>query len=107
MKPEPREPSRLPVRGTIAAAGSAGALALLLSFQGGTLAPSEPAQAAAGDRDATDELITGAPTETSGAEAVVGHLAVVAQTQCLVIRQDGATLLGDSVIALLDLQEDG
>ena len=71
MNAEPREPSRLPVRGSIAAAGTVGALALLLSFQGGPLAPSEPVLAAADDPDATDGLITGAPTETSGAEAVV------------------------------------
>ena len=60
------EPSRLPLRGTIAAAGTVGALALLLSFRGGPLAPGEPAFAA-DEPPATDELVSGSATETSGA----------------------------------------
>ncbi len=70
MTAEPREPSRLPVRGTIAAAGTFGALALLLSFRGGPLAPSEPVTAANDDTPATDELIAGAAANT-GADATV------------------------------------
>jgi len=70
MTTPPREPSRFPVRGTIAAAGTVGALALLLSFRGGPLASADPVLAAL-ERQATDELITEALTRTSGAEAVV------------------------------------
>lgn len=54
------------MRGTIAAAGTVGALALLLSFRGGPLAPGESAFAA-DEPPATDELISGSATETSGA----------------------------------------
>ena len=78
MTTETREPSRLPVRGTIAAAGTVGALSLLLSFQGGPLAQSDTATAADIDDEAlaTDELITPdatieAATDSSGAEVVV------------------------------------
>ncbi len=72
MKTEPREPSRLPVRGTIAAAGTIGALALLLSFRGGPLAPTGSASAADDTALATDELIaTAQATESTAAEAVV------------------------------------
>lgn len=70
MHAEPREPSRLPIRGTIAAAGTIGALVLLLSFRGGPLAPTGSANAAADTALATDELISvEAPTQTSGADA--------------------------------------
>ena len=76
MKTEPREPSRLPARGTIAAAGTVGALAVLLSMPGGPLAPDEPVPAAAAELDVPDELMAVAPTETSGAEAVVEPMTV-------------------------------
>jgi uncharacterized protein with FMN-binding domain len=70
MHAEPREPSRLPIRGTIAAAGTIGALVLLLSFRGGPLASTGSASAAADTPLATDELISvEAPTQTSGADA--------------------------------------
>jgi uncharacterized protein with FMN-binding domain len=72
MSTEPREPSRLPVRGTIAAAGTVGALALLLSFRGGPLAPTGHASAAEDAALATDELIAAdAATGTTGGEVVV------------------------------------
>ncbi len=74
MTAEPREPSRLPVRGTIATVGTVGALALLLSFRGGPLAPGEPVEAQLAEAPATDELIAGAQTDTSGAEAIVEPL---------------------------------
>ena len=72
MTTEPRDPSRLPVRGTIATVGTIGALALLLSFRGGPLAPSDPV-IAANEPLATDELIdeTETTTEASGGEAIV------------------------------------
>ena len=69
------EPSRLPLRGTIAAAGTVGALALLLSFRGGPLAPGEPAFAA-DEPPATDELVSGSATETSGATVAVEPVTV-------------------------------
>jgi uncharacterized protein with FMN-binding domain len=73
MNAEPREPSRLPVRGTVAAVGTIGALALLFSFRGGPLAPTEPAIGADDQALAADEPIAGqGSTQTSGAEAVVG-----------------------------------
>ncbi len=75
MTTGPREPSRLPIRGTIAAAGTVGALALLLSFRGGPLAPGEPVLAV-GEADASDELIPGVATETSGADAVAGPVTI-------------------------------
>ncbi len=76
MNAEPREPSRLPVRGTIAAVGTVGALALLLSFRGGPLAPDDPVQAAGVEAKATDELIAGAATEASAADVVWAPVAV-------------------------------
>jgi uncharacterized protein with FMN-binding domain len=81
MNNEPREPSRIPVRGAVGAVGTVGALALLLSFPGGPLAPGGSVTAAdeplASDEPlATDELITETTTETSGAEAVVEPLAI-------------------------------
>lgn len=74
MTNEHREPSRLPVRGTIATVGTIGALALLMSFRGGPLAPAEPVMAQDDEALATDELIVTAETETSGAEASVEPL---------------------------------
>ena len=58
MNAEPREPARLPVRGTIATVGTVGALALLLSFRGGPLAPAESVTAQEDETPAADELIT-------------------------------------------------
>ena len=63
------------MRGTIAAAGTVGALALLLSFRGGPLAPGEPAFAA-DEPPATDELVSGSATETSGATVAVEPVTV-------------------------------
>jgi hypothetical protein len=57
MTPAPREPSRLPVRGTIGLLGTVGALALLLSFRGAPTPGDVPVRAA-GDVPATDELVT-------------------------------------------------
>ena len=65
MTVEPREPSRLPVRGTIATAGTVGALTLLLSFQGGPLARSVSVTVADDESPATD------PATDSTALAVV------------------------------------
>ena len=73
MKTEPREPSRLPVRGTIATIGTAGALTLLLSFQGGPLAPSDSATAA-DELIATDDLITSDGTTATAADATIEPL---------------------------------
>ena len=69
MNVERREPSRLPVRGTLGFVGTVGALALLLSFRG---APSigEAVVASNAEADATDELTAGAVTDTSGAQAL-------------------------------------
>lgn len=55
MTTTPREPSRLPLRGTIAAIGTIGALSLLLSFRGGPLAPGDPAVAADDSRPESSE----------------------------------------------------
>jgi uncharacterized protein with FMN-binding domain len=71
-----REPSRLPVRGTIATVGTVGALAMLLSFRGGPLAPGEPVAAQRVEAPATDELVSGAETDSSAAAAVVEPLTV-------------------------------
>jgi FMN-binding domain len=62
----------VPVRGAIATVGTVGALALLLSFRGGPLAPGDIVLSANDDAISDDELTTSA-TETSGAavEAVV------------------------------------
>ena len=74
-----REPSRLPVRGTIATVGTVGALALLLSFRGGPLAPSESVLAAVEPRvSQTPE--PSAITGTSGAEATVGPVSITGDT---------------------------
>lgn len=75
MKTEPREPSRLPVRGTIATIGTAGALTLLLSFQGGPLAPSDAATAA-DEPLATDELITTDGSTATATDATIEPLTV-------------------------------
>lgn len=75
MKTEPREPSRLPVRGTIATIGTAGALTLLLSFQGGPLAPSDAATAA-DEPFAADELITSDGSTATATDATIETLAV-------------------------------
>ena len=64
------------MRGTIATIGTVGALAMLLSFRGGPLAPGEPVEAQLGEALATDGLTTGAETGTSGAEAIVEPLTV-------------------------------
>ncbi|MGD8683960.1 MAG: FMN-binding protein [Chloroflexota bacterium] len=79
MTTEPREPSRLPIRGTIAAAGTVGALTLLLSFRGGPLAPTEPALAAAEEPAATDQLLATPATETSAPEAVAEPVAITGE----------------------------
>ncbi len=79
MNAEPREPSRLPVRGTIATVGTLGALALLLSFRGGPLAPGETVTAQVAEGSTTDALIAATETESSGAGAVVESLAPVAE----------------------------
>ncbi len=73
MNTEPREPSRLPVRGTLGLVGTVGALALLLSFRG---APSigELVFATGDEAEATDELIAGTVTGTSGADVVAGPI---------------------------------
>ncbi len=65
-----REPSRLPVRGSMALAGTVGALALLFSFRG---APSLDTVVVADDEGAaaTDGMMVGAATPTSSADAVV------------------------------------
>jgi uncharacterized protein with FMN-binding domain len=77
MNTPPREPSRLPVRGTIATVGTIGALALLLSFRGGPLAPGEPAAGARAPKPlATDELMPGAVTATSGADVLAGPITI-------------------------------
>ena len=76
MNTEPREPSRLPARGTIGLVGTVGALALLLSFRGAPSFVAEPAVADDDDVEATDGLIAGASTETSGAEAVTEAVTV-------------------------------
>lgn len=77
MNTSPREPSRLPVRGTIATVGTIGALALLLSFRGGPLAPAEPAVGAAAPEPlATDELLPAAVTATSGADVLAGPITI-------------------------------
>jgi uncharacterized protein with FMN-binding domain len=68
-----REPSRLPVRGTIATVGTVGAMALLFSFRGGPFAPDESVLAALDTTVATEPQAT--PTgETSGAAAAVGPM---------------------------------
>ena len=79
MNEEPREPTRLPVRGTIAAVGTVGALALLLSFRGGPLAPGDTVTAQVAEGLASDELIVATASETSGAGAVVESLPPVAE----------------------------
>lgn len=67
MNTGPRQPSRLPVRGTIGLVGTVGAMALLLSFRGaptiGGVVGSNVGQA-----EATDELINGAATESNAAD---------------------------------------
>lgn len=67
----PRQPSRIPIRGTIAAAGTVGAVALLLSFQGGPLAPTETVRAVGDTALATEELVASpAPaSESAGVSA--------------------------------------
>ena len=65
MNTEAHEPSRLPVRGTIATFGTIGALTLLLSFQGGPLARSVSVTVADDESPATD------PATDSTALAVV------------------------------------
>jgi len=79
MNAESREPSRLPIRGTIATAGTVGALVLLMSFRGGPLAPAESAVAAGDDAPATDELVASAETQTSGAAASVEPATITGQ----------------------------
>jgi len=74
-----QEPSRLPVRGTIATVGTVGALALLLSFRGGPLAPPEPVLAAVEPGGSQTPEPTAA-TETSGAEATVGAVSITGDT---------------------------
>ena len=70
MSAQPREPSRLPVRGTLGLVGTVGALALLLSFRSAP-SPGEIVSANGDRAEATDELITGAVAETSAAEALI------------------------------------
>lgn len=80
MNTEPREPSRLPIRGTIATVGTVGALALLLSFRGGPLAPGDPVIAAVEpEPEVADELIPDAITETSSAEAAAGSVTIAGE----------------------------
>ena len=74
-----REPSRLPVRGTIVTVGTVGALALLLSFRGGPLAPSESVLAAVEPRVSQTPEPT-ATTGTSGAQATVGPVSISGDT---------------------------
>ena len=86
-----REPSRLPVRGTIAAVGTVGALALLLSFRGGPLAPSDPALAvtestSADEAEAADELLDVVANETAAPEPILDEPGT-----------DGTTATGDAV----------
>jgi uncharacterized protein with FMN-binding domain len=93
MTVEPREPSRLPVRGTIAAAGTIGALTLLLSFRGGPLASPEPVTAANDDTTATDELVAAAVvTEAAAADAAIGPVTYTGDTY--------ATRWGDVQVAV-------
>jgi len=73
-----REPSRLPVRGTIATVGTVGALALLFSFRGGPLAPSESVLAAVEPR--VSQTPEPSATGTSGAEATVGPVSITGDT---------------------------
>ena len=76
MNTETREPSRLPVRGTVATVGTVGALVLLLSFEGGPLASTGPVTATEAEAPATDELIAAeATTEAAAADAVVEPVA--------------------------------
>jgi uncharacterized protein with FMN-binding domain len=74
-----REPSRLPVRGTIAAVGTVGALALLLSVRGGPLASFAPALAAGEDAATDDEPVVAAVTETSGADVAPGPVTLTGE----------------------------
>ncbi len=74
-----REPSRLPVRGTIATVGTVGAVALLLSFRGGPLAPSESVLAAVEPRASQVPEPT-ATSGTSSAEATVSPVSITGDT---------------------------
>lgn len=106
MHAEPRDPSRLPVRGTVAAAGTIGALALLLSFRGGPLAPTEPAMAEGEEPLATDELIGGAKAnETTAAEAVepATYIGDVVETRWGDVEVE-VTLVGADITEVVALQ---
>jgi uncharacterized protein with FMN-binding domain len=71
MNAETREPTRLPVRGTIGLVGTVGALALLLSFRGAPSLLPEAVVAVGDEAPASDELLAATATESSAAEAVV------------------------------------
>jgi uncharacterized protein with FMN-binding domain len=71
MNAETREPTRLPVRGTIGLVGTVGALALLLSFRGAPSLLPEAVVAVDDEAPASDELLAATATESSAAEAVV------------------------------------
>jgi len=76
MRQRPRQPSRLPLRGTIAFAGTLGALALLFSFRGGPLAPSEAVRAVGDSTLATEELVVSpVPAGDSSSDATAAPTA--------------------------------
>jgi len=62
MRPSSRQPSRLPVRGTLGLVGTIGALALLLSFRGARTQDSTLAVAADDDAPASIESTAGRAT---------------------------------------------
>ncbi len=111
MTYDAREPSRLPLRGTIATVGTVSALTLLLSFQGGPLASTGSVTAADHGALATDELIaadgtTEAATESAAAEAVVERVTYTGDVAS--IRwgdvQVAVTIEGDDIIDVEALQ---
>jgi uncharacterized protein with FMN-binding domain len=106
MTAEPREPARLPIRGTIATVGTVGALTLLLSFRGGPLSPTEPILAA-DETPATDELIAAqAETESTGADAALGPVSYTGdafETRWGDVRVE-VTLDGTDIIDVVALQ---
>jgi uncharacterized protein with FMN-binding domain len=78
MNAETREPTRLPVRGTIGLVGTVGALALLLSFRGAPSLLPEAVVAVDDEAPASDELLAATATASSAAEAVVDEVAIEA-----------------------------
>lgn len=72
MDPQTREPSRLPLRGTVAAVGTVGGLVLLLSFDGGPLAPTDAAMAiATAEPQPTGGKSVATDTTTSGGAVAI------------------------------------